>query len=77
MPIPDIYPVFVSVLKARQPSPEQLQVEISGLTAVVARTCSRPEQNVHILYRMTPESSWSSAFRARGSGGAPSVSRRS
>lgn len=59
-PSQGIYPVFVSVLKARQPSPEQLQVEINDLTAVVARMCNRPEQNVHILY--LPEAAGRIAF---------------
>ena len=56
----DIFPVFVSVLKARMPSPEALQAEVTELTVVIARVCNRPQENVHILY--LPEGAGRVAF---------------
>lgn len=46
----DVFPVFVSVLKARVPSLEALQAEVTRLTVVIAQVCNRPQENVHILY---------------------------
>jgi phenylpyruvate tautomerase PptA (4-oxalocrotonate tautomerase family) len=46
----DVYPVFVSVLKAERPSPQDLQREVEQLTMAVAQLCNRPEENVHIIY---------------------------
>ena len=46
----DICPVFVSVLKAKLPSPDLLQVEVAKLTAAVAQICGRPQENIHIIY---------------------------
>jgi len=46
----DIYPVFMSVLKAKLPSPDSLQAEVSKLTAAIAQVCGRPQENVHIVY---------------------------
>ena len=45
-----VYPVFVSVLKARLPSPEVLRAEVGGLTAAIAEATGRPTENVHIAY---------------------------
>lgn len=56
----DVYPVFVSVLKARLPSPDALQIEVTKLTAAVAQVCGRPEENVHIIY--LPEGTGRVAF---------------
>lgn len=46
----DCFPVFVSVLIARFPSPEKMQIEVAKLTAAIAKVCARPEENVHIIY---------------------------
>jgi len=46
----DVFPVFVSVLKARVPSLEALQAEVTRLTVVIAQVCNRPQENVHILH---------------------------
>lgn len=46
----DVYPVFVSVLKARLPATDDLQAEIAQLTTGIAQICNRPPENVHILY---------------------------
>jgi phenylpyruvate tautomerase PptA (4-oxalocrotonate tautomerase family) len=45
-----IFPVFVSVLKARGGSTEKLREEALRLTQAIATTCQRPPENVHILY---------------------------
>ena len=45
-----IYPVFVTILKARRPEPHRLQAEVAGLTQAIANACKRPAENVHILY---------------------------
>jgi len=45
-----VYPVFVSVLKAKISSTDSLEVEVAKLTAVIAQICNRPEENVHIIY---------------------------
>lgn len=45
-----VCPVFVTVLKARFPTPEELPDEVSRLTTAVAKACQRPGANVHVLY---------------------------
>lgn len=56
----ELFPVFVSILKARLPSPEALQIEVTQLTAAIAQACARPEENIHILY--LPEGTGRIAF---------------
>ena len=58
-----VFPVFVSVLKAKLPAPDLLQAEAARLTAVIARACQRPPENVHILY--LPEGAGRAAFGGR------------
>jgi phenylpyruvate tautomerase PptA (4-oxalocrotonate tautomerase family) len=55
-----VFPVFVSVLKAKPPSPESMQDEVTKLTAIIARVCNRPQENIHILY--LPEGAGRIAF---------------
>ena len=45
----DIHPVFVSILRASLPPPEQMQIEVEAVTEAVARLCERPGENVHAL----------------------------
>jgi phenylpyruvate tautomerase PptA (4-oxalocrotonate tautomerase family) len=45
-----VYPVFVSVLKARLPAPDALRAEVARLTAAVAEATGRPAENIHIIY---------------------------
>jgi phenylpyruvate tautomerase PptA (4-oxalocrotonate tautomerase family) len=45
-----VYPVFVSVLKARLPAPEALSTEVARLTAAVARGTGRSAEHVHVVY---------------------------
>jgi phenylpyruvate tautomerase PptA (4-oxalocrotonate tautomerase family) len=59
----DIFPVFVHVLKAKLPAPQELQEEVTRLTEAVARLCDRPRENVHILYQ--PEGTGRVAFGGR------------
>lgn len=47
---PEIYPVFVTVLKAHLPPSDALQTEITALTAAIAELCDRPPENVHLFY---------------------------
>ena len=46
----EIYPVFVSVLKAHLPASGALLAEAVSLTAAIALVCGRPPENVHIIY---------------------------
>ena len=59
----DIFPVFVTVLKARRPVPEQMQAEVARLAQAIAQACGRPVENVHILY--LPEAAGRLAFGGR------------
>ncbi len=59
-PAGSLYPVFVSVLKAALPALQALQAEAAQLAAAVAQVCSRPQENVHILY--LPEGTGRVAF---------------
>ncbi len=45
-----IYPVFVSLLKARLPEADQLKATALMLSERIAGICDRPRQNIHILY---------------------------
>ena len=47
----DVHPVFVSVLKARLPNPEEMQTEVSAIIGVVAQICGRPASLVHVIYQ--------------------------
>jgi phenylpyruvate tautomerase PptA (4-oxalocrotonate tautomerase family) len=45
-----IAPVFVSLLKRRNPEGKELDLEVANLTTAIADACGRPRDNVHILY---------------------------
>ncbi len=55
-----VYPVFVSVLKAKLPSPDAMHTEVAKLTEVIAQVCGLPEESVHIIY--LPEGAGRVAF---------------
>jgi hypothetical protein len=55
-----VRPVFVTVLKAEHPPPEDLRREVVALTREVARICDRPAENVHVFY--APEGKGRVAF---------------
>jgi phenylpyruvate tautomerase PptA (4-oxalocrotonate tautomerase family) len=59
-PAEDVYPVFVSILKARLPEPATWPVEVALLTTAIAQVCGRPEANVHLFY--LPEGAGRIAF---------------
>jgi phenylpyruvate tautomerase PptA (4-oxalocrotonate tautomerase family) len=63
LPPGGIYPVFVSVLKARSSPANALQAEVTRLTAAMAQACARPVENVHIFYQ--PEGRGRMAFGGR------------
>jgi hypothetical protein len=46
----EVYPVFVTVLKARLPNPAGLQREAAQLAEAFAQPCDRSIENVHIVY---------------------------
>lgn len=46
----EVYPVFITVLKARLPDPAGLQREAAQLAEAFAQPCDRPVENVHIIY---------------------------
>ena len=58
-----VYPVFMSVLKAKLPDADRLRAEVASLTAAVAQVCARPPENVHVIY--LPEGSGRVAFGGR------------
>jgi phenylpyruvate tautomerase PptA (4-oxalocrotonate tautomerase family) len=45
-----VFPVFVSVLKARSGAPGEMACEAERLTRAIAPILNRPPENVHILY---------------------------
>jgi phenylpyruvate tautomerase PptA (4-oxalocrotonate tautomerase family) len=59
----DVYPVFVSVIKAKLPPLNERQREVTQLTEAIARICRRPPENVHVLY--LPEGAGRMAFGGR------------
>lgn len=54
------YPVFVSILQARQTPLAARQAEVSELTASIAHVCGRPVESVHLVYQ--PEGQGRVAF---------------
>jgi len=63
LPAEGIHPVFMSILKAKLPSPEKMQEEVSRLTEAVAQLCDRPKEDIHIIY--LPEGAGRVAFGGR------------
>lgn len=59
----EVQPVFVNVLKAKLPSPAQLQTEAAQLAQIVAEVLQRPQENIHVLYQ--PEGAGRVAFGGR------------
>jgi len=45
-----VFPVFVSILKSKLPSKEEMRNEVERITGAVAQICGRPSGNVHIFY---------------------------
>jgi hypothetical protein len=58
-----VYPVFVTVLKARLPIGNELEAEVSKLTESIAQVCDRSVENVHLFYQ--PEGAGRVAFGAK------------
>jgi phenylpyruvate tautomerase PptA (4-oxalocrotonate tautomerase family) len=59
-PPASVYPVFVSVLKARLPTPDALRAEVGLLTSAIAEATGRSTENIHIVY--LPEGAGRVAF---------------
>jgi len=47
----ELRPVFVSLLKARRPPPDQIGDEARRLCSAIADVLRRPVENVHVLYQ--------------------------
>ncbi|MCI0743486.1 MAG: hypothetical protein L0Y72_31040 [Gemmataceae bacterium] len=62
------HPVFVAVLKAKLPTPEQMQEEVTALSATIAEACDRPTEIVHVLYEPAGVGRIAFGGRLRGSG---------
>jgi phenylpyruvate tautomerase PptA (4-oxalocrotonate tautomerase family) len=60
---PDLYPVFVTVLKSRSPEGSALEDEVAQLTEAIAKTLERPAENIHIFYQ--PDGAGRVAFGGR------------
>ena len=60
---PDVYPVFVTVLKSRVPERSVLEDEVTQLTEVIAMILERPVENIHIFYQ--PDGAGRVAFGGR------------
>jgi phenylpyruvate tautomerase PptA (4-oxalocrotonate tautomerase family) len=56
----EVFPVFVSVLKARLPAPDALRAEVARLATAIAEATGRPAENIHIVY--LPEGAGRVAF---------------
>lgn len=46
-----VYPIFISVMKSKLPTDEELQGEVEKITGAVAQICGRPSENVHVIYQ--------------------------
>ena len=49
-PAPEVFPVFVQVLKASLPGTDAMQAEVTQLTSILAGFLDRPRENVHVIY---------------------------
>ena len=58
-----VYPVFVTILKARLPDGEAMQTEVDAVIAAVGEICRRPPSLVHVIYQ--PEGNGRVAFGGR------------
>ena len=56
----EVYPIFISVLKAKFPETDEMETEVEKITGAVARICGRPSENVHVIYQ--PEARGRVAF---------------
>jgi phenylpyruvate tautomerase PptA (4-oxalocrotonate tautomerase family) len=46
-----IYPIFVTVMKSKLSSLEEMQKEVAKITGVIAQICGRPSDNIHVIYQ--------------------------
>ena len=56
----EVYPIFVSILKAILPVAHEIDMEVARITGAVAQICGRPSENVHVIYQ--PEARGRVAF---------------
>jgi phenylpyruvate tautomerase PptA (4-oxalocrotonate tautomerase family) len=46
-----IYPIFVTVMKSKLSSFEEMQMEVARITGSIAQICGRPSDNIHVIYQ--------------------------
>jgi len=46
-----IYPIFISVIKSKLPTVEEMQEEVQKITGAVAQIFGRSSENVHVIYQ--------------------------
>ena len=46
-----IYPIFITVMKSKLSSFEEMQEEVANITGAVAQICGRPSDNIHVIYQ--------------------------
>jgi phenylpyruvate tautomerase PptA (4-oxalocrotonate tautomerase family) len=46
-----VYPVFVTIIKSKLSSIEEMQNEVAKITGAVAQICGRPSENIHVIYQ--------------------------
>lgn len=49
-PPPGVRPIFVRVLLARRPPPEELRASAAALAEAIGAACGRPTENVHVAF---------------------------
>jgi len=46
-----VYPIFVTVMKSKLSSFEEMQKEVAKITGAIAQICGRPSDNIHVIYQ--------------------------
>ena len=46
-----VYPIFISVIKSKLPTSEEMQEEVEEITGAVTQICGRSSENVHVIYQ--------------------------
>jgi len=46
-----VYPVFVTIIKSKLSSIEEMQNDVAKITGAVAQICGRPSENIHVIYQ--------------------------
>jgi len=46
-----IYLIFVSIIKSKLPTNEEMQEEVEKITGAIPQICGRSSENVHVIYQ--------------------------